>query len=141
LLIDQDILGDRRGVLARQALLEPRLGQALGDRLLALRELRRRRDVGVFSSKGFERERARLGTKGVEVVRPAADEDEVLEVGLERLDGEAEGFEIAIARHGSGSPLASAGPSTRRQMKAACSAPRAGSAETSSQHWMTSATG
>jgi len=58
--VAEDVLGDRRSVIAQELLPEPALRQALGDGPLAGREPSRCRDVGILGAKGLEGKRARL---------------------------------------------------------------------------------
>ncbi len=90
LLVSEGVLRDRWDMFAGEPLLEAGADQALGDGLLPGREPKRRRDIRVLGGERRERERARLRPQRVEEVGPAADEHQVGEVGLQRLDGSGE---------------------------------------------------
>jgi|GEM_PF-4067140 len=88
-----------------------------------------------MGSEGFVGERLQT----VEPVPPAADDDDLIEPGIQGVDQTREMFDIGIGVHQG--LFSSMEEKTRRQICSAWAAPRAGCEPTSSQTWRMSAAG
>ena len=102
------------------------------------------RQVGGCGDVGIQRGQSAVGqflcmrVQAIELVRPTADDYDLVEPGLERRDESFERGRILSAIHRC---FSSSGLRTRRRISSDCSCPRAGCAEVSSQTCRASDTG
>jgi hypothetical protein len=130
LSLDQVVMRCRWPRLSAHLLLKAVRDQTIVDVLSRNRQLRRDGNVRVEGSKRLVFQRLRQRMQPIEAVRPAADQHDLVESRIQRLDQPCEVFTVSIPCHYGLSLKIAA--SARRRISSACAAPRAGCADTSS---------
>lgn len=102
-------------------------------------QLRRNGNIGIQGSQGFIVKRLRQRMQAVEPVRPAADDNNLIEPRIQGVDQTREMFDVGVGGHQG--LFSSMGARTRRRICSAWAAPRAGCEPTSSHTCRMSATG